>query len=111
MIAFPERNSARPPGSIGLLDAILAAFDRQRRRGVSMEDTPASLLERLRRPGDQAAWVRFVQLYTPLIFQWAHRLGVAEADAADLVQDIFATLVQKLPDFTYDRDRRFRGWL
>jgi hypothetical protein len=30
--------------------------------------TPVSLLERLRRPDDHAAWSRFVRLYTPLLF-------------------------------------------
>src|SRR5207247_788531 len=32
-------------------------------------------------------------------------------DAADLVQEVFKVLVRKLPEFTYDRDRTFRGWL
>jgi hypothetical protein len=39
------------------------------------------------------------------------RLGLRSAEAADLVQDVFAVLVQKLPDFTYDRKRSFRAWL
>jgi RNA polymerase sigma-70 factor (ECF subfamily) len=70
------------------------------------------LLERLRRPPEQAqeAWRTFVHLYTPLLFAWARRLGVGGADAADLVQDVFTLLVGKLPDFSY-RQGRFRGWL
>lgn len=32
----------------------------------SSVDTRGSLLERLRRPGDEEAWARFVRLYTPL---------------------------------------------
>lgn len=76
-----------------------------------METTPISLLERLRRPGQQQAWQRFVQLYTPLLYHWARRLGVRADDAADLVQEVFALLVRKLPEFRYDPDRRFRGWL
>ena len=50
-------------------------------------DTPASLLERLRRPAEQQAWARFVDLYTPLLYYWARRTGCPEADAADLTQD------------------------
>ena len=73
--------------------------------------TPVSLLERLRRPGDEASWQRFVQLYTPLLFHWAQRLGLQPADAADLVQDVLTTLVQKLPGFRYEPNKRFRGWL
>jgi RNA polymerase sigma-70 factor (ECF subfamily) len=74
-------------------------------------DTPASLLERLRRPGEEEAWGRFVALYTPLLFFWARRLGCQDADAADLVQDTLLVLSQKLPEFLYDRQRSFRGWL
>jgi RNA polymerase sigma-70 factor (ECF subfamily) len=76
-----------------------------------MDTTPASLLDRLRGPHDPAAWGRFVELYTPLLFTWTRRLGVADADAADLVQDVFTLLLEKLPLFTYDRRQRFRGWL
>jgi RNA polymerase sigma-70 factor (ECF subfamily) len=74
-------------------------------------DTPASLLERLRGPTDPASWERFVNLYTPLLFHWVRRLGVTDPAAADLVQDVFAILVEKLPGFRYDPARRFRGWL
>lgn len=76
-----------------------------------MEATPPSLLERLRRPGEQAAWERFVRIYTPLLLSWARRLNVREADAADLVQDVFVILVRRLPEFEYDPAQRFRGWL
>jgi RNA polymerase sigma-70 factor (ECF subfamily) len=76
-----------------------------------MHTTSVSLIERLRRPGDQEAWARLVELYTPLLDQWAHRIGLADQDAADLVQDVFAVLVQKLPEFLYDRHKSFRGWL
>jgi RNA polymerase sigma-70 factor (ECF subfamily) len=76
-----------------------------------METTSASLLERLRRPGEPAAWERFVDLYTPLIYHWARGAGLQTADAADLVQDVFAVLLRQLPLFRYDRGRSFRGWL
>jgi RNA polymerase sigma-70 factor (ECF subfamily) len=74
-------------------------------------DTPGSLLERLRRPGDDAAWQRFVRLYTPLLLAWARRAGVTGDDVNDLVQDVLLTLVRKLPTFHYDHSKRFRGWL
>ena len=76
-----------------------------------MHTTPGSLLEQLRRPGEQAAWERFVQLYTPLLCHWARRFGLQGSDAADLVQDVFAVLVEKIPEFQYDPAQRFRGWL
>jgi RNA polymerase sigma-70 factor (ECF subfamily) len=66
----------------------------------------------LRGGADEAAWRRFVYLYTPLLFSWARRLGETEHDAADLVQEVFVNLVQSLPTFRYDAGAgRFRGWL
>ena len=35
----------------------------------------------LGQPGDQTAWVRFVRLYTPLLFYWARKAGLAESIA------------------------------
>src|SRR4051794_547048 len=76
-----------------------------------MDENTASLLRRLRRPGDARAWERFVELYTPLLFFWACRLGLQAADASDLVQDVFAALLEKLPTFEHDPDKSFRAWL
>ena len=38
-------------------------------------------------------------------------MGLAAHDAADLVQDVFVVLVQKLPQFQYDPGKSFRSWL
>ena len=76
-----------------------------------MTETPASLLQRLRSPGHVAAWDNFVELYLPVLYCWTRSLQLQDADAADLVQDVFAVLVRKLPEFEYDRSLRFRGWL
>jgi RNA polymerase sigma-70 factor (ECF subfamily) len=76
-----------------------------------MSRTPASLLERLRQPNEDHAWSRFVSLYTPMMFAWARQVGLQESDAADLVQDVFTLLVQKLPSFAYDQHGSFRAWL
>jgi len=69
------------------------------------------LLNRLRVSGEEAAWSRFVKLYAPLLFFWARRLGLQDHDASDLVQDVFTTLVQKLPEFHYEQRKGFRNWL
>jgi RNA polymerase sigma-70 factor (ECF subfamily) len=85
----------------------------QTREGRDVESTSASLLQRLRQPNQADAWDRFARLYTPLLLSWARlpRYGLQPADAEDLVQDILTDLVRKLPDFTYDPQRRFRNWL
>jgi RNA polymerase sigma-70 factor (ECF subfamily) len=45
------------------------------------------------------------------LFHWAHAAGLRDADAADLVQDVFVVLLRKLPEFEYDRSGSFRAWL
>jgi RNA polymerase sigma-70 factor (ECF subfamily) len=69
------------------------------------------LLERLRRSPEPDSWARFVQLYAPLIYSWARRANVPHQEAADLVQDVLTLLVEKLPNFVYDRNKSFRRWL
>lgn len=76
-----------------------------------MVSTPASLLDRLRENGEASAWDRFVELYSPLLFHWAKKLGLQDSDASDLVQDLFLLLWRKLPEFQYDPAQRFQGWL
>jgi RNA polymerase sigma-70 factor, ECF subfamily len=66
---------------------------------------------RLRQPDAVQAWARFVELYAPLIHTWARRTGLQDADADDLVQEVFVLLREKLPEFVYDRAGSFRGWL
>lgn len=76
-----------------------------------MHSTSITLLERLRGPEHREAWGRFVDLYTPLLFHWARLCGLQAEDAADLVQDVFVTLLENLPNFTYDPQKSFRAWL
>lgn len=76
-----------------------------------MHTTPVTLLERVQEKGEAEAWERFVALFTPLLRDWARWLGAEGDDADDLVQEVMAVLVAKLPDFSYDRDKSFRGWL
>ncbi len=76
-----------------------------------MDTTHASLVERLREPRASDAWERFVRLYGPLLLHWARKLGLQDQDAADLVQDVLVVLVRKMPEFQYQPDRTFRGWM
>jgi RNA polymerase sigma-70 factor (ECF subfamily) len=76
-----------------------------------MGETSTSLLERVRQRDDVEAWNRFLDLYAPLIHAWAVRARLQPADAADLLQEVLATLVRQLPTFQYDPERSFRAWL
>lgn len=76
-----------------------------------MTTTPPSLLERLRRADRPEAWVEFVEMYTPLLYRWARGVGLQDADAADLLQDVFTSMLRTLPTFQYRADLGFRGYL
>jgi RNA polymerase sigma-70 factor (ECF subfamily) len=74
--------------------------------------TRASLLLRIRDPGDRLAWGEFVQLYAPLIHAYGMHRGLQDADAADVVQEVLRRVSRSAPQFEYDRARgSFRGWL
>jgi RNA polymerase sigma-70 factor, ECF subfamily len=75
------------------------------------ESTPVSLLERLCSQPKAGDWDLFVELYTPMLYSWARRLGLDADRAADLLQEVFTVLVRKLPEFRYDPARSFRKWL
>jgi RNA polymerase sigma-70 factor (ECF subfamily) len=74
-------------------------------------ETSASLLERLRRAPDEAAWRRLDDLYRPLIRRWLLRDPTLGEDADDLVQDVMEVLVRELPGFQRQRTGSFRRWL
>jgi RNA polymerase sigma-70 factor (ECF subfamily) len=77
-----------------------------------MSDTSVSLLERLHATSDAADWQRLVDLYTPLIRGWLSRHLAPNSDVDDLVQDVLAVVVRKLPDFRHNqRTGAFRAWL
>jgi RNA polymerase sigma-70 factor (ECF subfamily) len=74
--------------------------------------TRASLLVRLRDPRDGAAWTEFVDLYAPLVYGYARKQGLQDADAADLCQDVLAAVAAAIGRLEYDPRRgSFRGWL
>lgn len=89
----------------------IKSFVQQNRIPNSMYTTSVSLLQQLRERDANSAWGRFVELYSPLLFYWARRIGMQDQDAADLVQEVFTVLLARLPEFQYDRDQSFRAWL
>jgi RNA polymerase sigma-70 factor (ECF subfamily) len=73
--------------------------------------TSLTLLERAK-SRDVVAWHRLVELYTPLVFSWCRRAGLAPKDGQDVIQEIFAAVAANLDRFHRDRPGdTFRGWV
>jgi RNA polymerase sigma-70 factor (ECF subfamily) len=61
---------------------------------------------------DQAAWERLVELYGPLVYAWCRQAGLQEADALDIGQEVFRSVLAAIADFRRDRPGdSFRAWL
>jgi len=74
--------------------------------------TRASLLVRLRDPNDADAWKDFVRLYATVIYGFARKRGLQDADAADLMQEVLRSVAGAVGRWEYDpRKGSFRGWL
>src|SRR5438034_10482482 len=74
--------------------------------------TRASLLIQIRDGSNQAAWQEFVDLYGPVIYGFARKRGLQDADAADLMQDVLRSVSAAIGRLDYDRNHgTFRGWL
>jgi RNA polymerase sigma factor (sigma-70 family) len=76
------------------------------------EPTRPSLLLRIRDPRDAGAWRQFGELYEPLVYGYARKHGLQDADAADLTQDVLRLVAGAVRGLDYDPARgSFRGWL
>jgi RNA polymerase sigma-70 factor (ECF subfamily) len=77
-----------------------------------LPDTRATLLARLQNPADAEAWREFVRLYASVVYGFARRRGLQDADAADLMQEVLRSVAAYAGRLDYDPRRgRFRNWL
>jgi RNA polymerase sigma factor (sigma-70 family) len=74
--------------------------------------TQASLLLRVRDARDHQAWKQFGEIYVPLVYNFARRHGLQDADAADLTQEVMCRVARAIRNLEYNPVRgSFRGWL
>ena len=74
--------------------------------------TRASLLVQIRDGANHAAWQEFANLYGPVVYGFARKRGLQDADAADLMQDVLRSVSSAIGRLDYDRQQgTFRGWL
>lgn len=66
-------------------------------------------LIRLCREGDENAWETIVLKYQKLLFSIPRRIGLSKDTAADIIQEVFVTLFQKLD--TLEKPEFLRAWL
>ncbi|XZE22168.1 sigma-70 family RNA polymerase sigma factor [Pirellulaceae bacterium SH449] len=76
------------------------------------ETTQPSLLVRLKDHSDATAWSRFVEVYTPLIYDFCRARGLPASDAGDVSQEVLLRVAKAIRSFEYDRQLGlFRDWL
>ncbi|HVA45895.1 MAG TPA: sigma-70 family RNA polymerase sigma factor [Pirellulales bacterium] len=74
--------------------------------------TRSSLLLRLRDPQDHRAWLEFVNLYEPVVYRLLRRHGLQDADAREIMQELFLAVSGNIDRWDPARERgSFRGWL
>lgn len=61
------------------------------------------------RAGEQAAWNELVEKYQRLIYAIPRRAGLTEEQAADVFQEVFVTLLEKID--AIEQPDRIRSWI
>ncbi len=87
------------------------AFQPAPNQGNELPSLSTSLLHQARQM-NAAAWARIVDVFSPIIYRWARASGLAAEDAADIVQDVLASVARNLDKFERQKETgSFRSWL
>lgn len=73
-----------------------------------LERSDAELVHACRK-GDEAAWDELVNRYQRLIFAIPRRAGLSEEQSADVFQEVFLTLFEKLDEIK--QPEKIRSWI
>jgi RNA polymerase sigma-70 factor (ECF subfamily) len=79
---------------------------------MALPETNLTLIARMKDPVDQRAWQEFVGAYEPFLLRMLIRRGFMDADARDLVQQVFLGVCRSLDQWNSDGiEGSFRRWL
>lgn len=82
------------------------------RKRPGAPSTHVTLLARLATGKDATAWKIFVDLYTPLVYNFCRWRGLQDADARDVTQQVLTNVHRFIEKFEYEPARgKFRDWL
>src|SRR5262245_36240386 len=74
--------------------------------------TTTQMLLALRTSSDSAAWEAFLSRFGPTVEAFARKLGMTDADAADIAQEALTEFVQHYQAGRYDRTKgRLGAWV
>lgn len=77
-----------------------------------MDTTRTNLLWAVRDSQNGEAWLDFYRIYSAMVNRFARRLGLSDADADDVTQEVLMLAQKSLQTGTYDPARGgFRRWL
>lgn len=75
-------------------------------------ETNEILIARVKDLGDGAAWSEFVGIYQPSIMRMVRRRGLQEADALDVIQQVFVSVAKSIESWSpVSGGPPFRAWL
>lgn len=97
-VAWPESRDTSSP-----------AF---RSRGPQPSVTRVCLLTRMKDGANADAWGEFVRQYGPVVYGFARKRGLQDADASDITQEVLRSVSRYVGRMEYDPARgTLRGWL
>ncbi len=82
--------------------------DRRRHEHPTLSDP---FLQGVKR-NDPVQWSRLVETFGPIVYRWCRTSGIAENDASDVVQEVFASVARGIDGFERQKESgSFRSWL
>lgn len=75
------------------------------------DHTRFTLIERVKRQYDEAAWKEFAEIYRGYIYAVIRNLALSEHDTEEVHQKVMVKLWEKLPTLDTGQIRRFRSYL